>query len=140
MDTNKILVAGIVGGIAAFILGFLTWGLALNSFMEQNMGSASGVMKDEADFNWIAMVLGHLSWGMLFAIVFGRWAGISTFATGAKAGAVLGFLISFTYDMINLGSTNLTTTTGAIVDIVAMTIVSAIVGGIVAMMLGRGKK
>lgn len=140
MDTSKIIVAGLVGGVVAFILGFLVWGLALNSFMAENTGSATGVMKSEADFNWIAMVLGHLSYGLLFAIVFGRWASISTFATGAKAGAVLGFLFGFTSDMIMYGSTNIMNLTGTIVDIVAMTIIGAIVGGVVALMLGRKGK
>lgn len=137
MKINKILIAGLVGGIVALLLGFLLYGLALSSFFEQNMGSASGVMKEEADFNWIAMVLGHLSLGLLFAIIFGRWASISTFPTGLKAGAVLGFLIGCTYDLINYGSTNIYTLTGTIVDIVVTAVVGAIVGGVVAIMLGR---
>jgi len=137
---NKILTAGLVGGLVAFILGFLVWGLALSSFMESNIGSASGVMKDEADFLWIPMILGHISWGIFFAYIFGQWANISTFATGASAGATLGFLIAFTYDMINLGSTNLMNITGTIVNIIAMTIVSALVGGVVGLVLGRGTK
>ncbi len=135
---NKILIAGLVGAVVAFILGFLVWGLALSSFMESNLGTATGVMRDESDFLWIPMVLGHISWGIFFAYVFGHWANISTFSTGASAGALLGFLVGFTYDMISLGSTNVMNATGAIVDIIAMTIVSAIVGGVVGLMLGRG--
>lgn len=139
MDTSKILVAGLVGGIVALGLGFLIYGLALSNFFEQNMGSATGVMKDEADFNWIAMIVGHISWGLLFAVIFGRWASISTFATGAKAGAVIGLLVFITIDMINFGSTNLMNLTGAIADIVVGTVIAAIVGGVVGTMLGRGK-
>jgi len=138
MNTNRMLTAGLVGAIAAFILGFLTWGLALAGVMESNLGSATGVMKDQADFMWIPMILGHLSWGFFFAYVYGQWANIKTFVTGAKAGAVLGFLIGFTYDMIGLGSTNVMNTIGTIIDVVAMTIISAIVGGVVGWMLGRG--
>ncbi len=138
MNTNKILATGLVGGVVAFILGFLIWGIALSGVMESNAGSATGVMRSEADFMWIPMILGHLSWGILFAYIYGHWANIKTFATGAKGGATLGFLIGFTYDMINLGSTNIINTTGAIINVVAMTIVSAIVGGAVGWMLGRG--
>ena len=136
--TNKILIAGVTGAIVALILGFLTWGMALSGFMEANSGSATGVMRSDSEMLWIPMILGHLSWGILFAIIYGRWANISTFASGAQAGALLGFLIGFTFDMINLGTTHLTNTTAAIVDVIAMTIISAIVGGVVAMMLGRG--
>lgn len=49
MSTSKILIAGLVGGVVAFLLGFLIYGLALNSFFEQQAGSATGVMKAEAD-------------------------------------------------------------------------------------------
>lgn len=140
MNTNKIIVAGLVGGVVAFMLGFLIYGMALESFMAKNAGSATGVMRDQADFQWIPMILGHLSFGLFFAVIFGRWATISTFATGAKAGAVLGFLIGFAYDMINYGSTNLMNLTGAIVDILVGTVIAAIVGGVVGLMLGRGSK
>ncbi|MCB0639144.1 MAG: hypothetical protein KDC54_21085 [Lewinella sp.] len=139
MNTNKILIAGLVGGVVAFILGFLLYGLALSGFFEDNMGSATGVMRKEADFQWVPMVLGHLTWGLLLAIIFGRWANISTLATGAKAGAVIGLLVGCTVDLINLGSTNLMNLTGTIGDIVVMTVMGAVVGGVVAMMLGRGK-
>lgn len=140
MKIDKILIAGLVGGAVALLLGFLIFGMALSGFMEQNQGSATGVMKDQGDFNWIAMILGHITYGLLLAVIFGRWANITTFATGAKAGAVIGFLIIFTTDMINYGSTNLLNLTGVIVDIVAGTIMTAIVGGVVALMLGRGSK
>jgi uncharacterized membrane protein len=138
MTTNKILIAGLLGAVVAFILGFLTWGIALSGFFEANVGSATGVMRGDNEMQWIPMIIGHLGWGFLMAIIFGRWANISTFATGAKAGAMIGFLISLTYDMINLGTTHLSNTTGAIVNIIAMTVVTSIVGGVVAWMLGRG--
>ncbi len=136
MTTNKILLAGLLGGIVAFILGFLVYGLLLTNFFAANSGSATGVMREE-DMMWIPMIIGHLTWGIMFAIVYGRWAGISTFVTGAKAGALLGFLIGATFDMISLGSTHIMNVTGAITDIVVMTIISAIVGGMVGWFLGR---
>ena len=130
--------AGVIGGLTALLLGFLSYGLILSDFFEQQIGSATGVMKSEADFNWIAMVVGHLSYGLLFAIIYGRWASISTLPTGVKAGAVLGLLIGVTVDMINFGSTNTMTLTGALADIVVMTVIGAIMGGVVGFVLGRG--
>ncbi len=140
MDTSKIIVAGLVGGIAFFILGYLVWGLALAGLMEQNVGSATGVARSESEFNWITMILGNISMGLLLAVIFGRWAGISTFATGAKAGAIIGLLMGAANDLIMYSTTNIMNLTGVIVDIIAMTIVTAIVGGVVALMLGRGAK
>lgn len=138
MNTQKILLAGLLGGVVAFLLGFLFYGMLLTNFFEANAGTATGVMRGDTDMLWIPMIIGHLAWGLLFSLIFGRWASISTFASGAKAGAVLGLLIAITFDMISLGSTNVSTLNAALVDIVVMTAVSALVGGVVGWFLGRG--
>lgn len=138
MSNNKIFTAGLVGAIVAFLLGYLVYGLALTDFFMENSGSATGVMRGDDEMQWIPMILGHITWGMLFALIFGRWANIATFATGAKAGALLGFLIGASFDLIQLGSTHISNVTGIIADIVAMTVISAIVGGVVGWFLGRG--
>jgi hypothetical protein len=140
MSNNKILLAGLVGAVVAFILGFIVYGNLLMDFFIENSGSASGVMRGDDEMQWIPMILGHVTWGMLFAIIFGRWANISTFATGAKTGALLGFLIGASFDLIQLGSTHISNVTGIVVDIVVMTVVSAIVGGVVAWFLGRNNE
>jgi len=140
MNTNKILMAGLAGALVAFILGYLTYGMLLTDFFQSNSGSATGVMRSEADLLWIPLILGHVTWGMIFAVIFGRWANISTFATGAKAGAVLGLLIGLTFDLINLGTTNILNVTGTIGDVVLGTVLSAIVGGVVAWVLGKDAK
>ncbi len=137
MTTNKILLAGLVGAIVAFLLGFLVFGILLNDFFLNNTGSATGVMRGDTEMLWGPMILGHLTWGILLAVIFGRWANISTLATGAKAGALIGFLVSCTNSLINLGSTNIMNTTAAITNIIAVSIVSAIVGAAVAWFLGR---
>ncbi|MDX1684972.1 MAG: hypothetical protein R3275_07025 [Saprospiraceae bacterium] len=138
MSTNKILLAGLIGAVVAYILGFLTWGLLLADFFEANSGSATGVMRAHDEMLHIPMIVGHLTWGLLFAIIYGRWASISTFATGAKAGAVIGLLVGLSFDLINYASTHILTPTSVVVDVIAMTIISAIVGGVVGWYYGRG--
>ena len=140
MSNSKIFTAGLVGAIVAFLLGFIVYGNLLAEFFVENSGSASGVMRGDDEMQWIPMILGHVTWGMLFAIVFGKWANISTFTTGAKSGALLGFLIGASFDLIQLGSTHIPNLTGIVVDIVVMTIVSAIVGGVVGWFFGRNKE
>ncbi len=137
MSTNKILIAGLIGGLAAFILGWLFYGTLLMGFFEKNAGSATGVTRPMEEMVWWAMILGHLAYGYLFALIFGRWANISTLATGAKAGAVIGGLMALTFDMIMYGSTNISNLTAALVDVVVMIVTGAIVGGVVAWWLGR---
>ena len=111
--------------------------MLLSDFFQANAGSANGVMRGEAELMWGPLILGHLAMGLLFAIIYGRWASISTFVTGAKAGAILGGLMALTYDMINLGTTHVMSPTGAVVDVVLSAILSAIIGGAVAWFLGK---
>ncbi len=137
MNTNKILLAGLIGGVVAFILGFLFYGLICSEFFASNMGSATGVMRGDDEMQWVPMILGHLAFGLLFAVIFGRWANISTFATGAKAGAVIGLLISLAHGMIQFGSTHLSNLTGTLADIGIATVLSAVTAGVVGWFLGR---
>ena len=131
--------AGVAGGILAFVLGWLVYGIALNSVFDSMAGSATGVERAEDEMCYLALFFGHIAWGFLFAVIFGRWANISTFATGAKAGALLGFLIAATYDLIGYGTSNLSSFTGVLLNIAVMVVLSAIIGGFVAWLLGRGK-
>lgn len=137
MNTNRILLAGIAGGVTFFILGFLVYGMLLMKFFAANVGTAQGVMKDPPEF-W-ALAVGNLAWGFLLAIVFGRWAGIKTFSTGAMAGAVIGALMSATYNFNALGTTNITTLNAVLVDIVVFAVMNILIGGVVGWVLGRGK-
>ena len=139
MKIDKILIAGVIGGLAALIIGFLIFGIGLASFFEANGGGATNVRKGEDEFMWVPLVLGHITLGLLFAYVFGKWANISTFSTGAQVGAIMGFLIAATYHLINFATTNLMNLTGTIVNILVETIFMALAAGIVAMILGRGK-
>ncbi len=138
MSTNKILMAGIVAGIVGFFLGWVVYGMLLSSFYEANAGSATGVMRGESDMIWWALIAANLCWGLLMAYIYGRWANISTAATGAQAGAVIGLLIAGAWDFMMYATTNMTNLTGALVDIVAYAVMTAIVGAVAAWMLGRG--
>lgn len=135
MNTNRILLAGIAGGITYFLLGFLIYGQLLAKFFASNMGTAQVIMKNPP--LWWALILGNLAWGILLAIIFGRWAGIKTLGTGAQAGAIIGGLMALTYDFISLGTTNISTLNAAVVDVIVMAVISAVVGGVVGLVLGR---
>lgn len=135
MNTNRILLAGIAGGIVFFLLGFLFYGVLLMKFFEANTGTAQGVMKDEPV--WWALIVGNIAYGILLAIIFGRWAGITTLATGARAGAVIGALMALTFNLNTFATTNISTINAVLVDVLVMTVISAIIGGVVALVLGR---
>ena len=138
-STNKILVSGLVGGVVLFLLGWLVWGFALADFFQTSGGSATGIAKLEpGGMDMLYMLLGCIAGGMLFSVIFGRWAGIKTFQTGAIAGAIIGILIALNVDLVMLGSSNIHTLSTVLVDVVANGIVMAVIGGVVGWMLGRG--
>lgn len=140
MDTKKFLMGTLAGGIALFFLGYLFYGVLFMGFFEANQGTATGVMKEDMQLVWWALILGNLALGALLSYIFLKWANISTFGSGAQAAAVIGLLTSLSWDMISLATTNIGTLTGALADVAVFTVMCAIAGGVVGMVLGMGKE
>ena len=141
MRTNKILLAGLAGGVVYFLLGWLIYGMVLASFMDgQSTPEGMAVMRPDDGMVFWAMIVGNIAGGMLLAVIFGRWANISTWQTGAMAGAVIAGLMAMSYDFLIYGTTNMMSLTGVLVDIVVYAVLGAIAGAVVAMVLGSGKK
>lgn len=139
MKTGKIILAGLIGGIVAFMFGFLTYGFLLEEFFIANAGSAEGVERGE-DMMMIPLIIGHLAWGLLLAYVIGKVGVIDSFGHGAIVGAVFGFLGTAAVDLISFSTTNLTTLSGTLVNILVLTLISAIIGGIVGWIYSTGIK
>ena len=137
MTTGKIVLAGLIAGIVAFMFGFLTYGFVMEDFFIANAGSAEGVERGE-DMLMIPLIIGHMAWGLLLAYIIGKVGGIDTFRAGAMVGAVLGFLGTAAVDLISFGTTNLTTLKGTLVNIVVLTVISALIGGIVGWIYSTG--
>jgi uncharacterized membrane protein len=75
--------------------------------------------------------------GILIAYIFVQWANISTWLTGAKAGAILGFLISAAYDFGFFAMTHMFTLNSMAIDIIVNTFYVGIMGAVVGWWLGR---
>ncbi len=136
MNTGKILLAGLIGGIVAFMLGFLTFAFLLEDFLLANAGSAEGV--ERKDLLMIPVILGYLSWGLLLAYILGKLGHIDSFTKGARYGALIGFLASCTIDLIQYGTTNLVNLKGTLTTMLCLTIISGIVGGIIGWVYSTG--
>ena len=132
---TKCLVASVAGAVVLFVGGYVLYELVLGGFMEANMGSATGVMKESPNFLWIA--LGQLASGGVLATVLG-WAGATDAAGGAKAGAKVGALIAIAFGFVMLGTMNISTLTWAVVDVVVAAVLWGAAGAVVGIMLGRG--
>lgn len=134
MNTQKFLIGSLVGGVVLFLLGYVFYVALFASFFEgHSMGT--GVAKDPPDMLFI--ILGNLAYGALLAYIFGKWAGISTAATGLQAGAIIGLLTGLAWDFIMFGTANLMDITGTLVDVIVYTVMTALAGAAVGWYLGR---
>jgi len=140
MDTKKLLMGTVVGGIAYFFLGYLIYGMALTDFMAAHTGSATGVQRAMEEMVWWALLLGNFAGGALLSYVFLKWANVSSFGGGLSAGATLGFFVATTFDFTMFATSNIIDLTGVVTDIVAYSVMSGISGGIIGTVLGMGKK
>jgi hypothetical protein len=87
-----------------------------------------------------AMALGCLVYGLFLALIFGRWASISTFAAGAKAGAIVGLLWALASDLMMYSMFKTITLNAVFIDPLIAAVLSAITGGVVGWVLGYGRK
>ncbi|TDI72158.1 MAG: hypothetical protein E2O85_01040 [Bacteroidetes bacterium] len=133
MDTKKFLLSVLAGVVTLFVLGGLIYGLALGSFVLEN----TPFMSTEPTL-W-SMVLSQLVMGGFIAYIYGKWASISTFAGGAKAGALIGLFlgVGLGFDLYSMTSMTLTF---VLVDTVLWAIRFAIAGGAVGYVLGMGSR
>lgn len=132
MDTKKLLMGTVVGGITYFILGWIIYGMILMSMMaEYNNASC---MRADADMVWWAMILGNLGFAKMLTYVFLKTGNVNSFGAGAQYGLVLAVLIAASYDLMMFAtSTMVSNPMGIVVDVVASGIMGAIAGGIIAM-------
>ena len=135
---NRVLVGGIIGGVVFFFLGFLVYGMALRTFMENNQ--MAGLGRSDAEFNWLMLVLGNLAFGFMVAYVLHK-ANANSFAAGATVAMIVGLLMALGLDLTMYATTNVfNSISGVLVDVIATSIMGAVVGGVVGWWYGRGRQ
>lgn len=138
MNTSKLIIAAIVAGIASFFIGWVVYGMLLMDFMKSNtLEPAKNLAKTE--MVWWALIGSNLLMGFFYAYIFERWAKIRSFMGGMMAGGTLGLILGAMIDMQFYSMYQMSTGTGYIVDVVASTVMSALVGGIAGFMLGLNR-
>lgn len=136
MDIKKLLLGTLAGGFTSFMLGWLFYGILLMDFFQSHAGSATGVAKNPPEFLWL--IIGQLVFGFLITYIFLKWAGIRTFVSGAKAGALIGFLIGLGINCIFYATTNITDLTACFTDSIVQLVMMGISGGVIGWVLGMG--
>ena len=128
----------LAGGITLFLLGALFYaGILADFFTAQTTDAGNAVMKSEP--NMLGIAVGNLALALMLAIIYNRWANISTFQTGAIAGGVITFLMALSFDIIMLSTTTMMKPPAVVVDILVYTVMGAVAGGVIGLVLGRVK-
>lgn len=137
--TTKVLLAALAGGIAAFLLGWLIFGMLLMGYSEANMVHYDGLMKGEGEMNLPLLFISNVLIALLLAYI-GHRMGVSSLVGGLVMGTIVGFLFYLSVDLSFLSMMNLfANRTMVVVDVLANTVWTAGVGAVVGLMLGRGK-
>ena len=137
----RVLAATVAGGITFFILGFVIFALVLDPMvMRPNTNpDAMKLMKEPPD--WPFLILGNLVAAFLLAYIFDKWATIRTFVGGLIGGATIWFIIALYFQLMFAAFMRMSTSYApAVADVIGTTILGAITGGVVGLVLGMMNK
>ena len=107
--------------------------------MTVNVTVYEGLMKTEADMDWVALIASNLAIGFLIAIICDK-TNSKTWMAGATTGLWAGFLIMLYFDASFLAFYNLFTNKWVMIDVAVGTVYTAAGGAIAGLILGSGSK
>lgn len=134
---NRVLIGGIIGGITFFLLGYLMYGMAFRDILEAN--TMNGVSRGEDEMQWAFLIIGNLTFGFLIAYILHK-ANAVGFSAGATVAGIVGLLFGIATNFSSYGTTNYYSgMTGVFVDIIIITVMCAMVGGVIGWWFGRDR-
>lgn len=123
MNTKSFFLSSIVGAIVYFFLGWLFYGFLFPEIHGTNTKPCPQMI-----------LFGCLFMALLVSFIFTRWASITTFSTGLKAGFVIGFLYTLSMNFFMYSTKEFDANFFALLAI--ETVILAIVGGVIGYMNG----
>ena len=139
----RVIVAGIVGAIVSFMLGWIIWGMLLANYFASTL-SATGKTVIATEPRFVPLVAAQLAFGFFYAFILEKWAGARSLASGAFAGTVIGCFMAVCIDLMNdafLVNMHVGANTPVmLVDIAAATVVGACIGAAEGLVLGLMSK
>lgn len=128
MKIKTFIIAGLIGGIVDWLLGWLFYGILLADFFPQPKESTK-IM--------VCILAGCLVFGFFISYIFNRWAQISTARTGAQAGAIIGFFMGLNASLFNMALSKGVTYKMFAIDLLVSIVLAAIVGAVVGVLSGK---
>ena len=137
MNAKTRILATAAGFVTFFLLGYLFYGFLLMDFMNSNAGSATGVMREESEMVWWALIVGNLLQAYLLVYILGKWAKVTTFGGGFQAGLIIGLILGYGFDLTMYGVSNMMNLTSTLVDPLITGVIMGATGGVIGIVLGR---
>jgi len=132
------IIGGLVAGVAFFLLGWLIYGMLLQTFMTENFNQCANLPMEEMKMG--ALASSNFFFGFLLAIVLG-WSNTSGLSSGLQRGLLIGLLLAGAYDLNFYSMTTMYKNVNALlVDVGVTTVMWGIVGGIIGLLYASGKK
>jgi len=133
----RIIKGTLFGGIAYFLIGWLVWGVLLMDLMSARMNQCAA--RPAGDMVWWAIILSNFAGALLLTLLL-HHSKAENVAKGLVTGALFGFLFALTVDLSSLSMTTMFSSAGImLLDIVASTVVYAIVGMVIVLTWGKEK-
>lgn len=133
MDFKQIAGGAIVGAITLFGLGFLMYEI-MGGGAQLFDGSADG-LRSEVLKGPIFLI--DLATALLVTVIYNRWAGIKTFAAGAKNGLWIGALLGVIVQLDFYACTEVAPLNTVFFYAATHALRMAIAGGVIAWVLGK---
>lgn len=136
---KRVLIATLAGGVAFFLLGWLIMGNLLKDYYATHMTHYDGLMKPDDEFmksGILFMFLSNIVGAYLLAIIFDRWANMSTFMGGLLGGFLVYFCFTLSMDLSMYSMMNIMDSKMVLIDSLVGGLLGGLVGGVVAFVLG----
>ena len=131
---SKVLIGGIIGGIAFFLLGYLFYGLLLG----KTMSACMTCQRPMEELNFIVLFIGNVFVGLTLSYILNHFAGVGSFSKGAVAGATIGGLFAIGWASISYATSEVYSDTSCMIyQILVEVIMWGVVGGVIGWWLGR---
>lgn len=130
MNSKKLIIGGITGGVVIFLAGWLIYGILLMDYMAHHSRMSSGAFRSETEMIMWAMALGNLGLGFLLSFLL-----LKLNANGLKGGLIygglLGLFISFSMDLMLYAQLNIWGKGALVADVIGSTIMLAVAGAVI---------
>lgn len=136
MDTAKFVVAGLIGGVINFFLGWLVWGILLMDYFSSHTTNPQVARSSENMIFW-AMIAGNLVFGFLYAYILYK-ANVRSPKSGAIFAGTISALIALGFDLMIYAQYDLFDLNIVVPDILASFVVAGVVGAAIGWYYGRG--